>query len=220
VPVAQRHNSSAGRRRWPDEQIFTAQLAVNTAFGIWQAFALFHRRARSGVLGNDGRVAALYPYLGIWIAAAMPALLAFAVEPGWVKVPLVFGTYFGIDLLMYNFVEPLLYGTSTGVSRWPFCWHRLLDLALGPLACSWPPPHGLLVVIAVRAQPRIPQRPLERRAGAHPKPAFINECSRWTSRKPPKLLSNSSRANPSKTWQIRHYSGVEPRRRGEASWKA
>src|ERR1700730_11684589 len=46
----------------------------------------------------------------------MPAAVAFAVRPGWVDVPIVFGVYIGTDLLMYNFVEPLLYGSSTGLS--------------------------------------------------------------------------------------------------------
>jgi len=56
------------------------------------------------------------PYLGIWVAACLPAMMAFAVEPGWVKVPIIFGTYLGIDLLMYNFAEPFLYGNTTGIS--------------------------------------------------------------------------------------------------------
>src|SRR5882724_10716237 len=46
----------------------------------------------------------------------MPVLMVFAVEPGWVKVPVIFGCYAGIDLLLWNFAEPMLYGNSTGIS--------------------------------------------------------------------------------------------------------
>src|SRR5947209_4727111 len=82
------------------------------------------------------------PCLSIWIPAAMPAMVAFAVEPGWIRLPIVFVLYFGIDLLMYNFVEPLLYGTSTGVSPmailvaavfWTWLWGPVGLLLATPL---------------------------------------------------------------------------------------
>jgi hypothetical protein len=82
------------------------------------------------------------PYLGIWIAAALPAMVVFAIDPGWVKVPMVFGVYFGIDLLMYNFAEPLLYGSSTGISPvailvaavfWTWLWGAIGLLLAVPL---------------------------------------------------------------------------------------
>jgi predicted PurR-regulated permease PerM len=104
------------------------QLVINAAFGTVAAVGLYFIGVPNPFLW--GLVAALLryvPYLGIWIAAAMPAVLAFAVEPGWVKVPIVFGLYFGIDLIMYNFVEPLLYGNSTGHPG----RRSILDLALG-----------------------------------------------------------------------------------------
>jgi hypothetical protein len=72
----------------------------------------------------------------------MPALLAFSVEPGWVKVPIIFGSYLGIDLLMYNFAEPMLYGSSTGISPlgllvaavfWTWLWGPVGLLLATPL---------------------------------------------------------------------------------------
>ncbi|HSU53382.1 MAG TPA: AI-2E family transporter [Candidatus Dormibacteraeota bacterium] len=94
-----------------------AQLVVNISFGVLAGIALYFVHVPNPFLW--GMVAALLryvPYLGIWIAAALPAMLAFALEQGWVKVPVIFGIYFAIDLLMYNFVEPYLYGSSTGIS--------------------------------------------------------------------------------------------------------
>jgi hypothetical protein len=82
------------------------------------------------------------PYLGIWVAATLPALLVFAVDPGWVKVPIIFGLYGGIDLVMYNFVEPYLYGNSTGLTPvailvaavfWTWLWGPVGLLLATPL---------------------------------------------------------------------------------------
>jgi hypothetical protein len=94
-----------------------AQFVVNCGYGILTGTVLYFLHVSNPLLW--GMLAALFryiPYLGIWVAALMPAAMAFAVKPGWVDVPLVFGVYIGVDLLMYNFAEPLLYGSSTGLS--------------------------------------------------------------------------------------------------------
>ena len=94
-----------------------AQFVVNSFYGILTGTALHFIRVPNPLLwGLLAGVLRYIPYLGIWIAAAMSAAVAFAVNPGWVDVPIIFGIYFGVDLLMYNFVEPLLYGSSTGIS--------------------------------------------------------------------------------------------------------
>jgi predicted PurR-regulated permease PerM len=105
-----------------------AQLVVNIAYGVLAGIGLHFLRVPNPLLW--GMLAALFryiPYLGIWIAAIMPALVAFAVEPEWARAPLVFALYFGIDLFMYNFAEPLLYGSSPSFGpgcggRWVCCW--------------------------------------------------------------------------------------------------
>jgi predicted PurR-regulated permease PerM len=133
------------------------QLVINTAYGLVAAIGLYGIGVPNPFLW--GLVAALLryiPYLGIWIAAAMPAALAFAVEPGWIKVPLVFGLYFGIDLIMYNFVEPLLYGNSTGLSPlailvaavfWTWLW--------GPVGLLLSTPLTVCVVVLGRHIPQL-----------------------------------------------------------------
>ena len=96
------------------------------------------------------------PYLGIWVAAALPALVAFAVDPGWLKVPLIFGVYGGIDLIMYNFVEPYFYGNSTGISPvailisavfWTWLW--------GPIGLLLSTPLTVCVVVLGRYVPSL-----------------------------------------------------------------
>jgi hypothetical protein len=94
-----------------------AQFVINVAFGVLAGVGLHFMHVPNPALWGVLAVLLRYvPYLGIWIAAAMPAAVAFAIAPDWVKPAVVFGMYFGIDLLMYNFAEPLLYGSSTGLT--------------------------------------------------------------------------------------------------------
>jgi predicted PurR-regulated permease PerM len=57
------------------------------------------------------------PFLGPWIAAVFPLTLSIAVDPGWTKVLMTGGLIAGIEIISNNFVEPWLYGNSTGVSK-------------------------------------------------------------------------------------------------------
>lgn len=114
VNVATQALDDAGDRL---SRYLLAQFTINVAFGALAGCMLYFIRVPNPFLW--GLVAALLryiPYLGIWVAACLPAMMAFAVEPGWVKVPLIFGSYGCIDLLLWNFAEPLLYGNSTGIS--------------------------------------------------------------------------------------------------------
>ncbi|MEZ5789053.1 MAG: AI-2E family transporter, partial [Xanthobacteraceae bacterium] len=65
-------------------RFFLTQLALNVMFGLVIAAGLYVIGLPSPVLW--GIIAALcrfLPYIGAWIAAALPALLAAAVDPGW-----------------------------------------------------------------------------------------------------------------------------------------
>jgi len=120
-----------------------AQLVVNLVYGLLAGIGLYFIGVANPILW--GMLAALLryiPYLGIWIAAIVPAALVFAVEPGWLKVLLVFALFIGIDVLVYNLVEPKLYGTSTGISPlaillaavfWTWLWGPVGLLLATPL---------------------------------------------------------------------------------------
>jgi predicted PurR-regulated permease PerM len=56
------------------------------------------------------------PYLGIVIAAAFPLALAIAVAPDWMLFVWTALLFVGIELVVANLVEPLVYGGSTGLS--------------------------------------------------------------------------------------------------------
>lgn len=120
-----------------------AQLVVNAAFGVPAGIALYFLGVPNPVLW--GVLAALLryiPYLGIWVASFMPAAVVFAIDPGWIKPLAVFGIYGGIDLFMYNFVEPYVYGNTTGLTPlailvaavfWAWLWGAVGLLLATPL---------------------------------------------------------------------------------------
>ena len=134
-----------------------AQFVVNASYGTLTGTVLYFIHVPNPLLW--GMLAALFryiPYLGIWVAATMPAAVALAVRPGWVDVPIVFGVYFGVDLLMYNFVEPVLYGSSTGLSPlavlvaavfWTWLW--------GPAGLLLATPLTVCVVVIGRYVPNL-----------------------------------------------------------------
>jgi predicted PurR-regulated permease PerM len=57
------------------------------------------------------------PYVGAWLAAGLPTLLALAVFPGWTLPLLVIALFVITEPLIFLVVEPLLYGQTTGVSE-------------------------------------------------------------------------------------------------------
>src|SRR5262249_38626060 len=85
------------------------------------------------------------PYLGVWIAAALPAILSLAVFPDWQPFLLVLALFLALEIVGGNFVEPYLYGRSIGVSAvalitaavfWAWLWGPLGLLLCTPLtAC-------------------------------------------------------------------------------------
>jgi hypothetical protein len=96
---------------------FLTQLALNTAFGAVIAIGLFAIGVPNAMLW--GIVAALMrfvPYVGGFIAAGGPALLAIAVDPGWSMALSTLALFAVAEPFMGQVVEPWVYGHSTGVS--------------------------------------------------------------------------------------------------------
>jgi predicted PurR-regulated permease PerM len=82
------------------------------------------------------------PYVGPWIAAAMPVLVSLAVFDGWTWPLLVVGCFVVIELVSNNVFEPWLYGSSAGVSPlavivtaifWTWLWGPVGLLLATPL---------------------------------------------------------------------------------------
>ncbi|WP_244493666.1 AI-2E family transporter [Aureimonas sp. AU4] len=93
------------------------QLGINALFGVVTATGLWFLGVPSPILwGILGGVLRFIPYVGGFVGAGLPMLLAFAVDPGWSMVIWTAVLYIGAEALLSNVVEPILYGHSTGLS--------------------------------------------------------------------------------------------------------
>jgi predicted PurR-regulated permease PerM len=104
----------AGRRL---SRYFLTQLGLNASFGVIVGVGLFFIGVPNPLLwGILGTLLRFVPYVGSWIAAALPIVLAAAVEPGWSMAIWTALLYVITELIMGQAVEPLVYGHSTGLS--------------------------------------------------------------------------------------------------------
>lgn len=96
---------------------FLAQVAMNAVFGVVISFGLLLIGVPSPVLW--GILAALLrfvPYIGSAIAALLPVVVAAGASSGWVLALETAGLFLLIETLTGQFLEPLIYGHSTGLS--------------------------------------------------------------------------------------------------------
>ena len=91
------------------------QLALNSVYGMAVAAGLYFIGVPQALMwGMLATVLRFLPYLGFWIAAAIPFFLALA-SPTW-QQPVATVCLFGALELAMNQLEPALYGSSTGLS--------------------------------------------------------------------------------------------------------
>ncbi|QYM79916.1 AI-2E family transporter [Horticoccus luteus] len=94
------------------------QLIVNATYGVPIGLGLFFIGIPNALLwGLLATLLRFIPFLGPWIAAIFPVVLAFAVDPGWMKLIYVVGLFVVMELISNNVVEVVLYGASTGISN-------------------------------------------------------------------------------------------------------
>lgn len=94
------------------------QLIINGTYGLVLGLGLFALGVPYSVLwGFLAAVLRYIPYLGPWIGAIFPITISVAVMPGWGTPLLVLGLIVVIELISNNFMEPLLYGHSLGISE-------------------------------------------------------------------------------------------------------
>jgi predicted PurR-regulated permease PerM len=119
------------------------QLVVNACFGVPFAIALYFIGIPNALLwGLLGTLLRFIPYAGVWAAAALPTVLAFAIFDGWTQVAWVLGVFIVLELILVNVVEPWLYGRSAGLSPiaiiaaalfWTWLWGPVGLLLATPL---------------------------------------------------------------------------------------
>lgn len=93
------------------------QLIVNVTFGLSVSIGLWLiGMPNVAIWGLLATVLRFIPYIGPWIAASLPILLSLAIFEGWLQPLLVIGLFVVLELLSNNVMEPMLYGSSTGIS--------------------------------------------------------------------------------------------------------
>jgi predicted PurR-regulated permease PerM len=119
------------------------QLVLNVTFGMAVALGLYLIGVPSALLwGILGATLRFIPYIGAWIAAAVPIGLSLALSTGWVAPMLAVGLFAALELFIGNVMEPWLYGKNTGVSPvavlvaavfWTWLWGAVGLLLATPL---------------------------------------------------------------------------------------
>ena len=96
------------------------------------------------------------PYIGPWIAASFPILLSLAVYHGFSVFLCVTAMFIVIELLSNNFMEPWLYGSSTGMTAvavlasavfWTWLW--------GPIGLLLATPMTVCLVVLGKHVPQL-----------------------------------------------------------------
>ena len=133
------------------------QSLINGGTGLAVAIGLFFIGVPNAILwGLFAAVLRFIPYLGPWIAAMLPILISLAVFPGWEKPFLTLGLFLLIELVSNNVVEPLVYGSETGISTigilvsavfWTWLW--------GPVGLLMATPLTVCLVVMGRYVPQL-----------------------------------------------------------------
>ena len=94
-----------------------AQVMVNASFGVAIGVGLYFIGIPNAVFwGLLGMVLRFLPYIGPWLAAALPIALSIAIFQSWTQPVLTVGLFVAVELVVANVVEPWLYGATTEIS--------------------------------------------------------------------------------------------------------
>jgi len=119
---------------------------LSTALGLWLIGKFFgggQPFPNVMVWGLLVGVCRFIPYIGIFIGAGIPLILSFALFPGHYSVLLAtFVLFATLELVVSQFIEPMWYGSSTGMSAlavlvaavfWTWLWGMIGLLLSTPL---------------------------------------------------------------------------------------
>lgn len=132
------------------QAIVNGTYGIAVSLGLWIIGIWLGRRDPSGTEGFPsfilwGLMCGLLrfiPYIGPWLGASMPLLVALAVYKGFAVFAATIGMFVVIELISNNAMEPWLYGASTGISTvavlvsavfWTWLWGPIGLLLSTPL---------------------------------------------------------------------------------------
>jgi predicted PurR-regulated permease PerM len=98
-------------------RLFLTQIAFNAAFGVAIGIGLQVIGVPSAPLwGLVAMILRFVPYIGAFISAIFPLILAAAVGPGWEMLLLTLILFVVLELLASQVLEPVIFGHSSGLS--------------------------------------------------------------------------------------------------------
>jgi predicted PurR-regulated permease PerM len=133
------------------------QSIVNASYGVIIGFSLYMMHLPNAVLfGVIAGILRFLPYIGPPIGALLPVMLSLAVFEDWTRPLMVLGIFVVIEIVVANFIEPMLYGARTGISSlailvaavfWTFIW--------GPIGLVLSTPLTVCLVVLGRHVPNM-----------------------------------------------------------------
>jgi predicted PurR-regulated permease PerM len=135
--------NDAGQRL---SRLFLTQLLLNAAFGLAAGTGWWLIGVPSAALwGILVMVLRFLPYIGTWISAIFPLLLAAAVGPDWTMFLWAAALFIVLDILIGQVIEPMVQGHSTGLSPvaviasatfWTWLWGPIGLVLATPITMS------------------------------------------------------------------------------------
>jgi predicted PurR-regulated permease PerM len=133
------------------------QLLVNTAYGVVIGLGLYVIGVPNALLwGTLAALLRFLPYIGAPLAAILPILLSLAIFATWTKPLYMVVLYLAVELLVANVLEPLLYGSHTGISSFAILFAAIFwALIWGPIGLLLSTPLTVCLVVLGRHVPAL-----------------------------------------------------------------
>jgi len=133
------------------------QLVINACFGVVIGLGLYFIGIPNSMLwGVVAGLMRFLPYVGSPLAAVLPILLSLAIFPTWTGPVATIGLYFIVEMLVANFLEPLIYGTHTGISSFAILFAAIFwTLIWGPIGLLLSTPLTVCLVVIGRHVPAL-----------------------------------------------------------------
>jgi predicted PurR-regulated permease PerM len=133
------------------------QLVINACFGVVIGLGLYFIGIPNSMLwGVVAGLLRFLPYVGSPLAAVLPILLSLAIFPTWTGPVSTIGLYFIVEMLVANFLEPLIYGAHTGISSFAILFAAIFwTLIWGPIGLLLSTPLTVCLVVLGRHVPAL-----------------------------------------------------------------
>jgi predicted PurR-regulated permease PerM len=146
--------SDAGSRL---SKLFLTQAVLNMGFGAVTAVVLGLIGVPNPILwGVIGAIARFIPYVGSFIAAVPPVIIAAGVDPGWGLALTTAGFFLLSEPLMGHIVEPAVLGRTVGLSPFAMVLSACFWVLIwGPIGLLLAAPLTILLVVLGAYIPRL-----------------------------------------------------------------